>query len=120
MAFKLYTDKTSIRKKNSRYVQGGESSVGEKFIRWWEKTPYEQNQVTDVEYTIPIYYAAKPDLIAYDYYGRQELGWIVLQYNNIVDINEELAVGKTIKLPAANRVFYEMLSKTAPSSRSTT
>jgi hypothetical protein len=120
MTFKLYTDKSSIRKKNSRYVQGGESSVGEKFIRWWERTVYDKNVVTDVEYTIPIYYAGKPDLIANDYYGRQELGWLVLQYNNIVDINEELAVGKTIKLPASSRVFYEMLNKSTSTQRSNT
>ena len=110
MAFRLYTDKSSVRKKNSRYVQGGESDSGVKFIRWWERESLGLDEITDLTYIIPVVYAGLPDLIAYDYYGRNDLGWLVLQYNNIVDVNEELAVGKTIKLPDKGRVFYSMLS----------
>jgi len=69
------------------------------------------DEITDIIYVIPVVYAGKPDLIAFDYYGRNDLGWLVLQYNNIVDINEELTVGKTIRLPAKRRVFYSILSK---------
>lgn len=110
MAFRLYRDKSSVRKKNSRYVQGGESTVGPRFIGWWERETLGVDEVTDLNYVIPAVYAANPDLIAYDYYGRNDLAWLVLQYNNIVDVNEELAVGKTIKLPDKSRVFYSILS----------
>jgi len=111
MAFKLYDDKSSVLKKTSRYVQGGFSDVGEKFIRWWERTPIQRDDITDIIYTIELRYAGAPDAIAYLYYGRNDLGWIVLQYNNIVDINEELAVGKVISLPSRNRVFYDILTR---------
>ena len=111
MAFKLYTDKSSSRKKNSRYVQGGVSEIDTKFIRWWERENFNQDDITDLVYVIPKVYEGKPDLIAYDYYGRHDLAWLVLQYNNIVDVNEELALGKSIKLPTKDRVFYSMLSK---------
>ncbi len=110
MAFKLYTDKSSVRKKNSRYIQGGESEVGLKFIRWWEREKLVHDEITDLVYTIPVVYAGMPDLIGYDYYGRNDLGWLVLQYNNIVDINEELVTGAVIRLPEKSRVFYSILS----------
>ena len=117
MTFRLYSDKSSVRKKNSRYVQGGDSDVGQNFIRWWERAKLAEDDITDLEYTIPVVYAGKPDLIAYDYYGRNDLGWLVLQYNNIVDVNEELCAGKVIKLPARNRVFYSILTKAVAARR---
>jgi len=115
MAFKLYPDKSSVRKKNSRYVQGGISDVGKRFIRWWERDTFKHDDITDFVYTIDAIYDGKPDLIAYDFYGRNDLGWLVLQYNNIVDITEELATGKTIVLPDKNRVFYEILTRSVSS-----
>ena len=111
MAFKLYTSKSSVKKKYSRYTQGGVSSVGERFIRWWERDKMPRDEITDLLYVIPLIYAGAPDLIAYDYYGKNNLGWVVLQYNNIIDINEELVVGKKILLPSKDRVFYELLSR---------
>jgi hypothetical protein len=117
MTFKLYTDKSSMSKKNSRYVQGGTTSVGANFIRWWERETYEKGDITDISFIITPTYEAKPDLIAFDYYGKHEFGWLVLQYNNIVDINEELAVGKVIELPSRSRVFYELLTKPSKGNR---
>ena len=111
MVFKLYSDKSSVRKKNSRYIQGGTSEVGQTFIRWWEREVLINDDVSDLEYTIPVVYSGKPDLIAYDYYGRNDLAWLVLQYNDIVDVNEELCTGKVIKLPERGRVFYSILTK---------
>lgn len=115
MVFKLYTSKSSVKKKNSRYVQGGVSEVGERFIRWWERDVLPRDVISDFSFDIINVYAGNPDLIAYDYYGRDDLGWLVLQYNNVVDINEELAVGKTVILPSRDRVFYELLSRSASS-----
>jgi hypothetical protein len=115
MAFQLYSNKSSINKKNSRMAQGGVASVGERFIRWWERDVLVRDDVTDTEYAIDLVYAGKPDLIAFDFYGRNDLGWLVLQYNNIVDVNEELAVGKVIFLPTKDRVFYEMLTRAVSS-----
>ena len=111
MAFKLYPDKSSLRKKNSRMLQGGISERSDNFIGWWERDELPRDDITDTVYTISKAYEFKPDLISYDFYGRNDLGWLVLQYNKIVDINEELAVGKTIVLPSKSRAFYQMLSR---------
>jgi hypothetical protein len=110
MGFVLYKDKTSMKKENSRYLQGGVSDIGKNYIRWWERRILKKDDNSDVVYVISRVYAAAPDLIAYDYYGRNDLGWLILQYNNVVDINEELAVGKAILLPSKDRVFYEMVN----------
>ena len=119
MAFRQYPDKSSVRKKNSRYVQGGVAEVGQRFIRWWERDVLPRDDVTDIAYTIEPVYAGNPDLIAFDMYNRNDLGWLVLQYNNIVDINTELAVGKTIILPTKDRVFYELITRPTPARRVT-
>jgi len=115
MAFQLYSNKTSISKKNARLAQGGVAEVGERFIRWWERDVFVRDDVTDTEYTIDLVYAGKPDLIAFDFYGKNDLGWLVLQYNNIIDVNEELAAGEVIFLPAKDRVFYEILTRSVSS-----
>ena len=111
MAFKLYDNKSSVLKPNTRYVRGGKSEVGEKFIRWWERAPITKGDITDILYTIEVRFAGLPDYISYEYYVRNDLGWVVLQYNDIVDINEELAVGKVIVLPSKERVFYSVLTR---------
>jgi len=110
MAFSLYTDKTSLRKKNSRMLQGGTSEVIDTYIGWWERRDIPKDDIADIAYTITKVYEFKPDLIAYDYYGKNGLGWVVLQYNNIIDVNEQLAAGTTILLPSKSRMFYQILS----------
>jgi hypothetical protein len=111
MSFLLYTDKSSLRKKTSRLLQGGVSEFNDTYIGWWERDILDKDDITDIVYQINKVYEGKPDLIAYDYYGKNGLGWLVLQYNDIVDINEELMAGKMITLPSKSRVFYKLLSR---------
>ncbi len=110
-SFLLYKDKSSLRKKNSRMLQGGIAEYDDTYIGWWERDNLDKDDITDITYKINKVYEGKPDLIAYDYYGKNGLGWIVLQYNNIVDVTEELAAGKLILLPSKSRVFYKFLSR---------
>lgn len=117
MAFKLYEDKSSVRKKNSRYVQGGVSEFDDRFVRWWERRTLPRDDVTDSTFTLTATYELRPDLVAFDYYGRSDLAWLVLQYNKIVDINTEFVVGKEIILPSRERVFYEILNRNKASKR---
>lgn len=119
MSFKLYEDKSSVRKKFSRYTQGGRSEVLEKTVGWWEKIDLAENDVTDTFFTITKTYEKSPGLVAADFYGRSDLMWLVLQYNNVVDINEEFVTGKEIRLPSRDRVFYEILTKPIASKRVT-
>lgn len=100
----------SVFQKNSRYVQGGLTDRFSNRLGWWERVIY-QEQTDDVLTTVLPGEAARPMKIAYRVYNRDGLGWLVLQYNNIVDINEEIVVGAKLKLPSPGRVFLSMLGR---------
>jgi hypothetical protein len=111
--FKQYKNKTSDRKQYSRIVQGGDfERRGSKIGFWDRRTDIEKNQDTDVIiFTLPLQYNKRPHLLAYDFYGRSDLMWLILQYNNIVDIDEEFITGKEIRVPPYNRVFSDIITK---------
>lgn len=105
--FKLYQDKNSALKKNNRYTQGGESVVLEKRIGWWERRIIEKSN-DDIKFIIEKKHERRADKISNEVYGKSNLDWLVLQYNNIVDINEELITGKELLLPSPERVLFEI------------
>lgn len=112
MAFKLYDDKSSVLKKNTRYVQGGISDVTSTAVKWWEKREdILTDQVDDIpSFALPSIYHQRPDLLSYALYGRPDLKWLILQYNNIVDINEEFVTGAMITAPSVTRAFTDILT----------
>lgn len=105
-----YRNKSSVLKTHTRYVQGGETEIKKKKLGWWERKIIDKNDVTDVTITITNDAAGRPDLIAYSVYKDAKLAWLILQYNNIVDVVEELAAGKEITLPNPQRVYFEILT----------
>ena len=108
--FKLYQNKSSVLKKNTRYVQGGVTDVFPNSLGWWEEAIIPTNQVDDVQFTLTSAYELRPDKLAYIAYGRTDITWLVLQYNQIVDINTEFLAGVTINLPSPSRVFSDILT----------
>jgi hypothetical protein len=113
MAFKLYTDKSSVLKKNTRYVQGGVTDVFPNSLGWWEKrVDIAKDQTSDINITLQKIYDRRPDLLSYYVYNRPDLKWLILMYNNIVDINEEFVAGAQLVLPSPTRVFTEILTNT--------
>lgn len=110
--FKEYENKSSVKKRYSRYTQGGDTDVFKKRLGWWEKRDdIATNQIDDVEFEVTSEYVGRPDKIAVEMYGRHDLTWIVLQYNNIVDINEEMTIGTILNLPSKQRVLYTIAIK---------
>ena len=108
---KTYSNKSSVLKRRSRYIQGGDTVVNKKKLGWWERDiDIERDDVTDIQVYIEPKYEGRADLIAYSVYGDPTLEWLVLQYNNIVDTVEELVVGVTITIPSRDRVFFEILT----------
>jgi hypothetical protein len=108
MAFVLYQNKSSLDQKNCRLVQGGTTEMDGNFLAYWEKKEILDNQLDDQIFTITADYAFRPDKISYKLYGRSDFMWIVLQYNNIVDINEELGIGVVLTVPSYGRVLYNI------------
>jgi len=102
---------SSVDKKNSRYVQGGLTDAYPTRLGWWERYPLELHE-DDTIYNIPPEHSRRPDKVAFAFYGRASYAWIILQYNNIVDINLEFISGKEIRVPTIERVTFDIMNKT--------
>lgn len=112
MAIKEHTDKSSMLQKDTRYNQGGYTDEFEKRLGWWEQDiTIGHDDVTDIYVLIDSKYDKRPDLLAYKYYKKSTLAWLILQYNNMVDPTEEFVAGKTIIIPSPSRVLFEILTK---------
>lgn len=108
MAFKLYQNKSVLQQKNSRYVQGGTAEIVGNFVGYWTPIDLPHDDITDQKFTITADFAYRADKIAYKLYGRSDFQWLVLQYNNIVDIVEELGIGAVLIVPSYTRAIYNL------------
>ena len=97
----------SLNVDKSRYSTGGKTDSFSTRLGWWERYVYTKNR-DDVTYTIEQKYNVRPDLLAYEVYGSPSYMWLILQYNNILDVNVEFVVGKKILLPTPQRVKVEL------------
>jgi len=93
---------------NSRYLKGGRADILQDKIGWWDRTIFDKS-VDDVQLLIGSKYHKRPHLVAFDIYGKSELMWFILQYNNIIDVNTEFVNGVTITLPLPRRVQLNLL-----------
>ena len=94
---------------NGRYSHGGTTDVLSNRLGWWERTNFKKLPM-DIKMVVTKRYAGRPDLVAYDVYGRTTLMWVVLQYNTILDIAEDFVEGTQITLPTRSRLFSELLT----------
>lgn len=112
MRFKLYENKSSVKKKNSRYLQGGDTEIFKERLGWWEqRLDIPKDQIDDISFVITKKYEHKPWLVAKVFLGNENLEWVILQYNEIVDTIEEFVVGRTIQIPSKNRVLFSITEK---------
>lgn len=98
----------SVFSKNSRYVQGGLTDTYDNRLGWWERIAFNQ-RTDDFRTAVRPGEEGRPWKIAHRIYNRDGLGWLVLQYNNIIDINEELIVGRQLVLPVPQRVDLSIM-----------
>jgi len=101
----------SAEQQHSRYVQGGETDRFSNRLGWWERRviPHDDN---DYRITIARFEEGRPDLISHGAYGTAKYAWLVLQYNNIVDLNTELTAGTETLLPDEARLVLDILTRT--------
>lgn len=102
----------STNNRESRYVQGGVTQQYRDRLGWWERRYFPPSD-TDSTITLTQRYNKRPDLLAFDLYGRATYMWVVLQYNNITDINEQFVEGSEIIVPSRQRVVTEFLTRTS-------
>ena len=91
----------------TRYSYGGAVEDFDTRLGWWERSPFPKD-LSDLTFKITPKYHQRPDVIAYDVYGSSTLMWLVLQYNNIISV-DELMEGTYIILPSKTRTFTELL-----------
>lgn len=106
----------SVTKGNNRYTRGGVSDVYNTRTGWWERNVLSTDP-TDLFYDVGNATAARPDLISYEVYGTVIYTWVVLQFNNIVDINEEIIPGTVLKLPTPSRLNTVLLTTSSGGNR---
>ena len=102
----------STENTNSRYVQGGTTEIYTNRLGWWERRELPRSD-DDVRLTVRPKEAGRPDLISYRLYGKAIYAWVVLQYNNIIDVEEELVAGAEIFLPSQQRLILDIVTKPA-------
>jgi len=102
--------KKSVLNTKGRYVQGGTTTQHPNRMGWWERTIYPNND-NDVFIEIPAIAHRRPDIFAYNYFGKSSLAWLVLQFNHIVDINEEFNAGTVIAIPNPSSVLLNLNGK---------
>lgn len=99
----------SNKQTRGRFVHGGKSDDFGDRLGWWERNVFTTSP-TDVPLELGMKYNMRPDLLAYDLYGKSSLGWFVLQYNYILDITE-FVPGLQLILPTKSRLFREILTR---------
>ncbi len=99
----------SDQRRDGRYVHGGKTTSSGNRLGWWERRVFDESP-SDVPFVVTKRYALRPDLLAYDMYGRANLMWFILQYNNVSDITVDFVEGSEIVLPTAQRLFGELLT----------
>lgn len=109
--YKVYENENSLKRANSRILQGGESEVRGNKISWWNRKIFTGVDLNETVYEITNVTAGRPDLVAYEFYSTTELEWIILQYNNIIDVKEEFTLGKKIKVPSKSYVNTAIITK---------
>lgn len=105
----MTTPTNSTNQANSRYVQGGLTDQFPNRAGWWDEYTI-PTATDDITYTIPNQYNLRPDLVAKFIYNQVTLMWLVLQYNNIIDINTEFITGTVLTLPSQRRVLLSILT----------
>lgn len=96
------------RQNQGRYVQGGKTDDLGNRIGWWERKVFNYSS-SDVTLKLPAKYNRRPDLLAFDLYGKAGLQWFILQYNVISDITD-FENGLILTLPTRSRLLSEMLT----------
>jgi len=111
-------DKNSVSYSNSRYVAGGTTEVSANRLEWFERNvllPADD----DTFYVVEKKFAHRIDLIAASQLGDSTLWWVIAMLNNILDPYNEIAEGRVLQIPSADRLSTLTTGKTGgvPSTR---
>ena len=106
----------SVEQQHARQVQGGLTDRHNNRLGWWERRDLPKRD-DDNLITVQPSEVGRPDLISRRAFGTEKYSWLVLQYNNIVDINEEITIGRRMLLPNQLRLMVDILNQSVGGNR---
>lgn len=98
------SETNSVKRRNSRYVAGGTTEVGQNTLEWWERTDIPLDNVNDRVYVVERKFEGRIDLIASLFLGEPRNWWVLAQYNSILDPFSEIIEGTTLRIPSSEKV----------------
>jgi hypothetical protein len=98
-------------KAGTRYTNGVYSTDdrSRNFLLLRESLVLEED-TTDSFFIIESHYDGRPDLISYQVYNRPDLGWVLMDVNNIKNPLTELTIGLSLRIPSLKRVLLAINS----------
>jgi hypothetical protein len=99
----------SVFTKNSRYTYGGTTELNGKFLEWWNRKTFPIDP-SDVFFTLEKRFEGRPDKLASVFYNDSSVWWLILQFNNILDINDEFVAGAILRMPTKARLEKDFLT----------
>ena len=82
----------------TRYTTGGTVETNSVGIGFWTRATFPK-AADDIEVELTEQTASRLNILTKQLYGRDNLVWLVWQYNNILDPVAEIYPGRIIKLP---------------------
>jgi hypothetical protein len=96
-------EKNSLNRRDSRYVSGGTTEFKNNKIEWWERNVIASSK-DDIVYYVEKKFNGRLDLIATLFLGEPKYAWVIAQYNNILDMHDEVKEGAIIYIPTLEKV----------------
>lgn len=87
----------------TRYEFGGTTDTNAVGTGVWTRKIFPR-RADDIVIKLTEQTCTRLNLITYQLYGDDSLGWLVLQYNNIIDPVAELVPGMIIVMPTPERI----------------
>lgn len=90
--------------KKTRYSIGGTTEMNSVGVGFWSRSTLPQRD--DDSFVVLTEHTAKHlNIVSQQFFGRDTLAWLIMQYNNIIDPVEELYPGRVLAIPNPSRIF---------------
>lgn len=90
--------------KKTRYAIGGSTETNSVGTGFWTRSTLPRRE--DDSFVVLTEHTAKRlNIISHQFFGRDTLSWLILQYNDIIDPVEELYPGRVLSIPNPSRIF---------------
>lgn len=94
---------TSLNRRTTRYVSGGDTETADRFMEWWERRNYQLDE-TDTTYVVEKRFVGRLDLISAVFLKEPRHWWVIAMYNNILDPYSEIYEGVILYIPSIERL----------------